>query len=158
MLPHLLHTNKYATFWDNPGVITMINCQVIWLTINLFIWQVSPSANNCQFIPASIIIILWDDLWNAHWVVLLHTFHSHFIIISEASVGTWHEMDAFVLFHTELNIYYWSLKSQLSCRKDSVIGPISDDLHALVESLVGFSHRKFVISFKPTVIEEKEIP
>lgn len=27
--PHLLHTNKYATLWDNPGVIMMINCQVI---------------------------------------------------------------------------------------------------------------------------------
>lgn len=63
-------------------------------------------------------------------VVLLHTFHSHFIIISEASVGTWCEMDAFVLFHTELSIYYWSLKSQLSPSKDSTIDSISYESRA----------------------------
>lgn len=46
---HLLHTNKYATFWDNLEVIIMINCQVIGLNIIMFILKSFPSANNCPF-------------------------------------------------------------------------------------------------------------
>lgn len=57
-MSHLLHTNKYATFWENVDVIMMINCQVMGLTINMFIQKVSSSPIIVKFIYASI----WKDV------------------------------------------------------------------------------------------------
>lgn len=137
--PHLLHTNKYATLWDNPGVIMMINCQVIWLTINLFIWKVSPQPIIVKYISASI-IIFWNDLCNAASCFSC-TRLKNFIIISEAFLKCWHmvqyEMDAFVLFYTELSSYYWSWKSQLSFSRESLIKPIHYELHS-PDGVIGF--------------------
>lgn len=52
---HLLHANKYATFWENVEVIMMIHCQETWLTINMFIQKVPSSAVIDKFISLSII-------------------------------------------------------------------------------------------------------
>lgn len=52
---HLLHANKYATFWENVEVIMMINCQETRLTINMFIQKVPSSAVIDKFISLSII-------------------------------------------------------------------------------------------------------
>lgn len=46
------------------------------------------------------------------------------LIVSDTSFGTWKEMDAFVVLLEERS-YYWSLKSQLSFCRESLICSIS---------------------------------
>lgn len=64
----------------------MINCQVIWLTINLFIWKSFPSANNCQIYFSIYYHFLKWFINPAAELFSSAPFQRHFIIISEASV------------------------------------------------------------------------